>query len=402
MIEEDIRAEAKKEKVLPYFIEKEYLQHVFLSQLFGSEGFVLRGGACLRIAYGYERFSRSLELASSLPGEEVKDRIHRALRAMTMVDYSVLSERLHERGYDAMVEFRGPLYHASKNTNLLTISVRFIDPLLEPRKKRVSTSFGVEYVAWAMDVSEILTEKIVSMAARKKPEDAFDAWSILKSGVRLDLSLVEKKASQLGMVFSMPVPPFCDRDEYEKALKNTLASLPPYEEVVRDLEGFLSREKPAEKTGEVPRGAPRKERVEVVVPRRDYRLWLGLVLLLGGLFAVTYIVIQEGQREAFTVLYFSDPVEPVLVDWGNKALYVNFTVENHEYRDIDYLYRVSLRSADEGVLAVREGEVGLGHGENITVSEVLPLNDTRGERLYVELFLNNTGDAYRTIWQKIE
>ena len=398
MIEDDIRAEAKKKGVLPYFIEKEYLQHLFLSRLFKSEGFVLTGGACLRIAYGYERFSRSLKLISSLPGEEVKESLQIALKGMAKVDYTVLSERLHEKGYDLMVEFRGPLYYgASKHTNLLVISVKFIDPLLEPKKMKVSPSLGVEYVVWAMDIREILAEKLLSLASKNRPEDAYDVWSILKKGVGIDRALIERKASQLGLVLSIPSSPFCDKEEYEKTLRNTLPSLPPYEEVMGDLEMFLVREKPVE-------AAPLKEKhVEVTYPKRGYKLWIGIVFLLGGLLAVAYFIIQEGQKESFTVLYFSDPTNPVHFDMESKTVYVNFTVENHEYRDMNYSYKASIRSQDGGVLAFKNGEIVLADGENVTISERLPLNDTLlGSRLYVELFLNNTADAYRGVWQRIE
>lgn len=396
--EDEIRAEANKREVLPYFIEKEYLQHLFLSQLFGSEGFVLRGGSCLRIAYGYERFPRSLELTSSLSGERVKKAIHKALKGMTKVDYSVLSERLHEKGYEALVEFKGPLsYGTSKNTNLLVISVKFIDPILEPKKIKVSSSFGVEYVVLAMDIREILAEKLLSLASKKRPEDAYDVWSILKRGVELDRALIERKASQLGRDFSMPSSPFCDREEYEKTLRNTLPSLPPYEEVMGDLEMFLSGGKPAEAA------LLKKEHVEVAAPRREYKLWLGLVFLLGVLFAVTYFIIQEGQREAFTVLYFSDPAKPLHFDSESKDIFVNFTVENHEYVDMDYIYKVSIKSDGGGILASRDGRLVLEHGENVTISEKLPYKDSLiGGKLYVELYVNNSKNAYRAIWQRIE
>lgn len=399
-LEDEIRAKAKKKGVLPYFIEKEYLQHLFLSQLFKSEGFILRGGSCLRIAYGYERFSRSLELASSLPGEEVKKALQRALKGMTKVDYSVLSERLHEKGYEAMVEFKGPLYYGtSKNTNLLVISVKFRDTLLEPKRLRITSSFGIEYMVWAMDVREILAEKLLSLALKKRPKDAYDVWSILKKGVEPDRSLIGRKASLLGLEFSMPSSPFCDKRDYEKTLRNTLPSLPPYKEVIGDLEVFLSGKKPAVE-------APlKKEYAEVAYPQREYRLWLGLVFILGGLFAVAYFIIQEGQKEAFTVLYFSDPENPLHFDRESKDIFVNFTVENHEYADMNYIYKVSIKSDDGGILASRDGRLVLAHGENVSISERLPYKDSLiGGKLYVELYVNNTNtdNPYRTIWQRIE
>jgi predicted nucleotidyltransferase component of viral defense system len=396
MIEDEIRAEAKRKGVLPYFIEKEYLQHLFLSQLFRREGFVLRGGCCLRFVYGYERFSRSVELASSLPGEEVMEAVHRALRGMRGVDYHILSERLHEGGYEAMVECKGPLFYgASKNTNLMVISVRSGETLLESRRHRIRSPH-VDYVVYAMDIREILAEKLLSLALRGKPKDAYDAWSILKRGVELDRALMERKASQLGWEFATPSPPFCDREEYEKALRNTLPSLPPYEEVMRELEVLVSRRKP------VVEAVPEEEAV-VAAPARRYKLWLGVVFFLGGLFAVTYYVIQEGQREAFTALYFSDPLRPIYFDRESNALLVNFTVENQEYRDMAYIYRVSVQMREGDVLVLRGGELGLGHGENVTVAERIPFNGSYIDgKLYVMLYLNDTGEAYRTIWQRIE
>jgi predicted nucleotidyltransferase component of viral defense system len=388
-LEEEIRAEAKKNGVLPYFVEKEYLQHLFLSHLFKSGGFVLRGGACLRIAYGYERFPRSLELASTLPGRDVKKAVHMALEGMSSrVDHSLLSERLHEGGYEAMVEFKGPLYYgASRNTNILIFSVEFRSPLLEPKRLKVAHTFVSEYWVWGMQIREVLAEKLFSLALRKRPEDAYDAWRMLKRGVELDWGLVEKKASQQGRGFVKPSPPFCEREGYEKALKNTLSSMVPYKDVVRGLEGFLSREKP----------------VKVATSGREYKVWLTVAFILGGLLAVSYVIIQEGQKEAFTVLYFSDPANPILYDSVNKTLFVNFTVENHEYKGMDYLYRLTILSVNGSVLVQRNGGVELERGKNVAVSEKLPFNNmSRGGRLYVELFLNGTNTSYRKIWQRIK
>jgi hypothetical protein len=130
------------------------------------------------------------------------------------------------------------------------------------------------------------------------------------------------------------------------------------------------------------------------------KLIIGVFLV--ALFLLSYHVINLGQREAYTVLYFSDPVRPLLYDAESKTIAFNFTIENHEYSLRDYTYRIKLLSAEGVELAFKEGEVELRHGENATLSEELMIAENPlGGKLYVELYVNTSKEPYRSIWQRI-
>lgn len=383
LTEEDIRRTAGEKGVLAYFVEKEYLQHLFLSSLSReSRGFVLKGASCLRIAYGYERYSRTLELNSSLPPEEARAGVLRALEAMSSaVKHRILSERLHGGRYEVMVEFWGPLSQgASKMTNILVISVAPGSTLLEPWEPKVSSSFTPAFQVKAMQEKEILAEKVLSLARNRDPRDAYDVWCMLRRGVELDWSLAQRKSSQLGVEFVKPSPPFCGKEEYGEALKNTLPSLPPYEQVMRELEKQLIGGEPVE-----------------IKLERNYRLYLILAALIIGVFASAYSVIHSGQRDAYTVLYFSNPAQPFYYNASGKSLLVNFTLENHEGREVSYVYHVTLFQGEETRRV--EAGIALQDGETRTVSQVFQEVDaSKPLKVAVELYLKGSNESYRRIW----
>lgn len=132
------------------------------------------------------------------------------------------------------------------------------------------------------------------------------------------------------------------------------------------------------------------------------KLTIGILLFLVALFFFSYYVIQSGQRDAYTVLYFSNPTQPLLYDVDSKIIAFNFTVANHEYSPKKYTYKIKVLSSENIGLAYKEGNIELGHEKNVTVSEVLSVaKNPVGGKLYVELYINNSTEPYRAIWQWI-
>lgn len=89
-----------------------------------------------------------------------------------------------------------------------------------------------------MKEEEILAEKIRALVMRAEPRDMFDVWSMFNRGVSADKKLVKEKLAQKGYKFGRRVK-FCNKAEYENILANLLPALPPYEQVVTDLNDFL-------------------------------------------------------------------------------------------------------------------------------------------------------------------
>jgi uncharacterized membrane protein len=130
--------------------------------------------------------------------------------------------------------------------------------------------------------------------------------------------------------------------------------------------------------------------------------YIAVVTFLAVISTLSYWAIQSGQRDAYTVLYFTNPLRPILYDASSNTLIVNFTVENHENRDSTYTYVIRIFSSENIELASKDGDVKLGREENVTVSDVLSIaKNPVGGKLYVELYLNTTKEPYRMIWQRI-
>lgn len=133
------------------------------------------------------------------------------------------------------------------------------------------------------------------------------------------------------------------------------------------------------------------------------KLIIGVLILLIALFYFSYHIIESGQRDAYTVLYFYEPTQQIFYDNETKLIAFNFTIANNEYKQVRYEYRAGVLALDGNDLAYKEGYIELPHGENATITESLsPSKNPVGGKLYVQLYTNNSSEPYRAIWQRIK
>lgn len=123
---------------------------------------------------------------------------------------------------------------------------------------------------------------------------------------------------------------------------------------------------------------------------------IGLFLVI--IFALSYYIIQEGQRDTYTVLYFSNPVEPLSYSVSDNTIKVNFIIENHERRDVTYTYLVVL-DQDKGTIKKIKSEIVLRSGEIRTISEIFAgIDSKKTSKVATELFIEGSNESYRRIW----
>jgi len=235
---------AKFNGIGAYYQEKEYLQKLLLRQLYlETDKLVFKGGTCLKICYKHGRYSEDLDFDSKLPGRELEKVFLKALKGVGYagIQHEFIKSEVFPNAYTCRLAFRGPLYNGSR-ASWNSIQIDAGDRGRVFRKP----SFILVYSEYpdldsfhvlAMQQEEILCEKLLALCERRTSRDLYDAWSMLATGVKLDAGLFAAKARERKVRISNPQ--LVSRKEFEDDLRASTAALPPYEQVVGEVEKAL-------------------------------------------------------------------------------------------------------------------------------------------------------------------
>lgn len=221
-----------------YYAEKEYLQYVFLHAIAKySEGFVFKGGTCLRICYGLQRASEDLDFNTSLPISQVRKIMKNCLRDYDLLNipHEVYVEKEYEGNKRFEVRFEGPLYNGNKeSTN--TLKVDFNKNKVTNTIVKVIPQLFSDiplFTLVSLAEHEILAEKIRALVSRSAPRDAYDVWILLQKKVKLDKKLIFEKLKEEHITVTKI--PFPEEKVYTRDLKQLLDSVPPYNQVKEEV-----------------------------------------------------------------------------------------------------------------------------------------------------------------------
>lgn len=116
-----------------------------------------------------------------------------------------------------------------------------------------------------------------------------------------------------------------------------------------------------------------------------------IACLIGIGVVIALILFYPRPSEAFTALYFTNGSQytktPV-----NGMIYFNFTIENHEGKDMNYLIEYSVDNS-----TVDQQNVSVDKEMNVTISKSLNLNDTVSIHK-IGLILNRNTDYEVHFW----
>lgn len=183
--------------------ERDYIQHLFLSLLYGkTQDFIFKGGTALRVAYNFARYSEDLDFNSLLTGDKVKELLIETVKELG--SFGVKAEFRNvdifkengERGLRGDISYRGPLFigkSESKGKVRVDVSLRGETGVTEkvviaPKYDDIS-----QFVLTVFAPDEIFAEKVRALIIRGKPRDLYDVWVLLGSGVEINLPLINKK-----------------------------------------------------------------------------------------------------------------------------------------------------------------------------------------------------------------
>jgi len=190
-------------------VEKDFLISSFFLLLAYDEQFarfrdriVFRGGTCIKKAYypGETRFSEDLDF-TSLDSEEL-DLFFEALRGLVGQDLGVTAITQvgemyrNSRGLDLRLGYTSVLGQPDH----IMFNMSTSDTTMSPKRVRVDVMpyfASFRPVVQAMNIREILAEKIRALLQRAKPRDVYDVWFLVsKKGMRVDPKMVREKLAR--------------------------------------------------------------------------------------------------------------------------------------------------------------------------------------------------------------
>jgi len=168
---EELSELKEKKKTSLYYVEKEYLQYIFLNALFKhNEDFAFKGGTCLRICYGLERASEDIDFSTQLKSREIKPIVERCLHDFDLLNirYKVYAEKKFLDNVRFEIRFEGPLFTGQlSSTNTLKIDFNYQKAKYIVVKVVAKIFSDVPlFTLRAVDEKEIFAEKIRTLANR--------------------------------------------------------------------------------------------------------------------------------------------------------------------------------------------------------------------------------------------
>ena len=190
-------------------VEKDFLISSFFLLLAYDEQFaqfrdriVFRGGTCIKKAYypGETRFSEDLDF-TSLDSEEL-DLFFEALKGQVGQDLGVTAITevgemyRNSRGLDLRLDYISVLGQPDH----IMFNMSTSDTTMSPKRVRIDVMpyfASFRPVVRAMNIREVLAEKIRALLQRAKPRDVFDVWFLVsKKGMRVDSKMVREKLAR--------------------------------------------------------------------------------------------------------------------------------------------------------------------------------------------------------------
>ena len=198
-----IKELAKKYKINESIVAREYIQLVFLKELYEqnfSKSIFFKGGTAIRLLYEGARFSEDLDFTVQLDNASFEKHLEKFFSYFENIHPATFKERETITGKSFLLTAKVP-YLKSKVFMKLDFSMR--ENVLEPTQNILTTDYPIVMQGFINSLSrnEILAEKIRAIMTRKKHRDLYDLWVLQENGAILDEELISKKLSYYNEVF---------------------------------------------------------------------------------------------------------------------------------------------------------------------------------------------------------
>lgn len=202
MTPDQLKEFSKKLKINDSVILREYVQLVFLKELYShkySENIFFKGGTAIRLIFGGDRFSEDLDFS--------------VMGTLTAFDQFISSfftklSKLYGWNIKKRKTIAGATYLLSiKEENkgyglFINLDFSFREKVLQPTKSVIDTIYPVIFTSFVnhLSMDEMFAEKIRATMTRNKGRDIYDMWFLLSKGVSISNELVLAKLDYYDMV----------------------------------------------------------------------------------------------------------------------------------------------------------------------------------------------------------
>ncbi|MCD6227561.1 nucleotidyl transferase AbiEii/AbiGii toxin family protein [Candidatus Micrarchaeota archaeon] len=219
-------------------IDKDYLQHLFLRKLYMNEqSLIFKGGTCLQKVYGLPKFSRDLDF--NVKGDFDIENI---CYDLDDPDIILKSKKVDRSVYSInyLFEYESPVF---KNTLTIQISLRE-KTIRPPTANIISPVYQIPpYTVIAMDINEILSEKIRALFTRGFPRDLYDVWYLTnRKMITPDIGLINLKFRYIKQKFDVTllIKKITKLEiDWDKEMSVLLPAHPHFHEVLKDIKSVF-------------------------------------------------------------------------------------------------------------------------------------------------------------------
>ena len=193
--EEQISTLAKKNKINNLTIFREYLQLLFLNELYSqneSKKIFFKGGTAMHLIYKASRFSEDLDFTVMMPEKSFLIFINKIFSLLNKKEEVSFKEKKTIAGKRFLLTaFPSILPYKA----FISLDFSFREKVLKPEKSIIETDYPVLFTSYVYHLSkeELFAEKIRAILTRRKGRDLYDLWFLLNQGVKIDDKLVKKK-----------------------------------------------------------------------------------------------------------------------------------------------------------------------------------------------------------------
>ena len=199
-------------------IEKDYLQHIFLLNLYRKikDELIFKGGTALQKTYGLNRFSGDLDFTITFD-KYTEPVLKTVITNMKIFGCEATKKKKKDSdiGDKYLIKIRGPLFDGTEQSHAhirLDISKR--EKVVLPIKINTITPIYKDlppYTLAIMSTTEIMAEKIRAILTRNNARDIYDLWFLVQKKNKVSISLINSKLKYYKKTF--------DFKEFEKSVE---------------------------------------------------------------------------------------------------------------------------------------------------------------------------------------
>lgn len=180
--QEQIKLLTNKYQTAEGNVLREYFQHLFLSYFYqqeASSSIYFKGGTALRVLYKSPRFSEDLDFTASLTN--IKDIESLLIATLEQIERENIRISLKESaptsgGFIAVISF-----DAFEHLTDIRLEISMRKNQERGDILAISNDYVPSYNIFALNVEQLVDEKIQALLTREKPRDFYDLYFILRA-----------------------------------------------------------------------------------------------------------------------------------------------------------------------------------------------------------------------------